>query len=88
MKYVGWAFARAWQNRLLLRQRRRRELLRATQRGDRHPRWPSPATARTEIFTFIETFYNRKRLWKHPAWGYLTPLEIRQRHEQGQALAA
>ncbi|MFH8739150.1 hypothetical protein [Streptomyces sp. NPDC017964] len=36
----------------------------------------------------IETFYNRKRLRKHPIWGYLTPLEIRQRHEQGHALAA
>ncbi|MFF1262101.1 MULTISPECIES: hypothetical protein [unclassified Streptomyces] len=44
--------------------------------------------ARAEIFAFIETFYNRKRLRKHPVWGYLTPLEIRQRHEQGHALAA
>ncbi|MER6405935.1 IS3 family transposase [Streptomyces viridosporus] len=51
-------------------------------------RWPDRATARAEIFTFIETFYNRKRLRKHPHWGYLTPLEIRQRHEQGHALAA
>ncbi|CAM5572563.1 hypothetical protein SHIRM173S_01242 [Streptomyces hirsutus] len=37
-------------------------------------RWPDRATARAEIFTFIETFYNRKRLRKHPHWGYLTPL--------------
>jgi transposase InsO family protein len=51
-------------------------------------RWPDRATARAEIFAFIEIFYNRKRLRKHPAWGYLTPLEIRQRHEQGHALAA
>ncbi|KAB1972267.1 IS3 family transposase [Streptomyces triticiradicis] len=51
-------------------------------------RWPDRATARAEIFTFIETFYNRRRLRKHPHWGYLTPLEIRQRHEQGHALAA
>ncbi|PAZ12554.1 hypothetical protein CLM62_29520 [Streptomyces sp. SA15] len=36
-----------------------------------------------EIFAFIETFYNRRQLRKHPAGGYLTPLEIRQRHEQG-----
>jgi hypothetical protein len=36
----------------------------------------------------IETFYNRKRLRRHPVWGYLTPLETRQRHEQGHALAA
>jgi hypothetical protein len=45
-------------------------------------------TARAEIFAFIETFYNRRRLRKHPAWRYLTPLEIRQRHEQEHALAA
>jgi transposase InsO family protein len=51
-------------------------------------RRPDRASARAEIFAFIETFYNRKRLRKHPDWGYLTPLEIRQRHEQGHALAA
>lgn len=51
-------------------------------------RWPNRATARAEIFAFIETFYNRKRLRKHPVWGYLTPLEIRQRYKQGHALAA
>ncbi|WP_030866871.1 IS3 family transposase [Streptomyces sp. NRRL S-37] len=51
-------------------------------------RWPDRATARTEIFAFIETFYNRRRLRKHPHWGYLTPLEIRQRHDQRHALAA
>ncbi|MCX4530114.1 DDE-type integrase/transposase/recombinase [Streptomyces sp. NBC_00841] len=54
--------------------------------GTRH--WPDRTTARAEILTFIETFYNRRRLRKHPAWGYLTPLEIRQRHEQEHALAA
>ncbi|MFE9924853.1 IS3 family transposase [Streptomyces sp. NPDC005774] len=51
-------------------------------------RWPDRATAPAEIFAFIETFYNRKRLRKHPHWGYLTPLEIRQRHKQGHALVA
>ncbi|MCC3768829.1 integrase core domain-containing protein [Streptomyces sp. UNOC14_S4] len=50
--------------------------------------WPDRAAARAEIFTFIETFYNRRRLRKHPKWGYVTPLEARQRHEQGHALAA
>ncbi|MFF0206221.1 DDE-type integrase/transposase/recombinase [Streptomyces sp. NPDC005017] len=50
--------------------------------------WPDRTTARAEIFAFVETFYNRRRLRKHPAWGYLTPLEIRQLHEQGHALAA
>ncbi|UXY23427.1 IS3 family transposase [Streptomyces cynarae] len=51
-------------------------------------RWPDRASARAEIFAFIETFYNRKRLRRHPVWGYLTPLETRQRDEQGRALAA
>ncbi|MEK2479446.1 IS3 family transposase [Streptomyces noursei] len=50
--------------------------------------WADRATARAELFSFIETFYNRRRLRRHPEWGYLTPLEIRQRHEQGHALAA
>ncbi|WP_081239794.1 hypothetical protein [Streptomyces viridosporus] len=45
-------------------------------------------TARAEIFAFIETFYHRKRLRKHPVRGYLTPLETRQRHEQEHAVAA
>ncbi|WP_055495051.1 IS3 family transposase [Streptomyces sp. TP-A0356] len=51
-------------------------------------RRPDRASARAEIFAFIETFYNRKRLRRHPVWGYLTPLETRQRHEQGRALVA
>ena len=51
-------------------------------------RWPDRTTARAEIFAFIETFCDRKRLRKHPVWGYLTPLELRQRHEQEHALAA
>lgn len=43
---------------------------------------------RAEIFAFIETFYNRKRLRKQPVWGYITPLETRQRHENGHTLTA
>ncbi|MDT0443451.1 IS3 family transposase [Streptomyces johnsoniae] len=50
--------------------------------------WPDRATARAEIFVFIETFYNRRRLHRHPVWGYVTPLETRQRHEQGHTLTA
>ena len=38
---------------------------------------PDRATARAAVFTFIETFYNRRRLRKHPDWGYLTPHETR-----------
>ncbi|WP_171133995.1 IS3 family transposase [Streptomyces sp. Z423-1] len=48
--------------------------------------WPDRATARAEVFTFIETFYNRRRLRKHKIFGYLTPAETRQRHQH--ALAA
>ncbi|MFE6867697.1 IS3 family transposase [Kitasatospora sp. NPDC057692] len=50
--------------------------------------WPDRATARAEVFAFVETFYNRRRLRKHPEWGYLTPLKTRQRHRQGHVLAA
>nr|WSX54149.1 IS3 family transposase [Streptomyces sp. NBC_00974] len=50
--------------------------------------WPDRATARADIFDFIETFYNRRRLRKHIHWGYLTPHETRLRYRQDQALAA
>ncbi len=43
--------------------------------------WPDRATARAEVFTFIETFYNRRRLRKHKIIGYLTLAETRQRHQ-------
>ncbi|WP_432019872.1 transposase [Streptomyces sp. 1222.5] len=43
--------------------------------------WPDRATARAEVFAFIETFYNRRRLRKHKVFGYLTPAETRQRHQ-------
>nr|WP_254552829.1 hypothetical protein [Kitasatospora sp. MMS16-BH015] len=42
--------------------------------------WPDRATARADVFAFVETFYNRRRLRKHPIWSYLTPHETRQRH--------
>ncbi|WP_138899509.1 IS3 family transposase [Streptomyces chryseus] len=48
--------------------------------------WPDRATARAEVFNFIETFYNHRRLRKHKVFGYLTPAETRQR--QQHALAA
>ncbi|ARX87426.1 MULTISPECIES: IS3 family transposase [Streptomyces] len=48
--------------------------------------WPDRATARAEVFTFIETFYNRRRLRKHKMLDYLTPAGTRQR--QQHALAA
>lgn len=49
---------------------------------------PDRTTARADIFNFIETFYNRRRLRKHIHWGYLTPHETRLRYRQDQALAA
>lgn len=42
---------------------------------------PDPATARAEVFDFIEIFYNRRRLRKRKTFGYLTPAETRQRHQ-------
>jgi transposase InsO family protein len=50
--------------------------------------WPDRSSARADIFAFVETFYNRQRLRRHPRWGYLTPLETRQRLEQEHALVA
>ncbi|MFE2442697.1 IS3 family transposase [Streptomyces sp. NPDC021218] len=50
--------------------------------------WPDRATARAEVFAFIETFYNRRRLRKHPVFGYLTPHETRQRFRNSHTLAA
>ncbi|MFE0420659.1 hypothetical protein [Streptomyces tendae] len=40
---------------------------------------PDRATARADVFDFIETFYNRRRPRKHKILGYLTPAETRQR---------
>jgi hypothetical protein len=47
--------------------------------------WPDQATARAEVFDFIETFYNRRRLRKHKTFGYLTPAETRKRHQHDLA---
>ncbi|MFJ8547306.1 integrase core domain-containing protein [Streptomyces sp. NPDC093586] len=42
---------------------------------------PDRATARAEVFNFIETFRNRRRLRKHKTLGCLTPAETGQRHQ-------
>ncbi|WP_030777646.1 hypothetical protein, partial [Streptomyces sp. NRRL F-2664] len=39
--------------------------------------WDSRATARADVFRFIEVEHNRTRLRRHPESGYLTPLETR-----------
>ncbi|MFE4832347.1 IS3 family transposase [Streptomyces sp. NPDC056672] len=42
---------------------------------------PDRATARAEVFNFIETFYNRRCRRELKIFGYLTPAETRQRHQ-------
>ncbi|GAB2464772.1 hypothetical protein [Streptomyces incanus] len=49
---------------------------------------PDRAIARAEVFTFVEMFYNRRRLSRHPGFGYLTPQERRQRFRTARTLAA
>jgi transposase InsO family protein len=46
-------------------------------RENRAPR----EVARTAIFSYIELFYNRKRL--HQTLGYRTPLEFEQNYDGG-----
>ena len=50
--------------------------------------WPDRASARADLFEFIEVFYNRQRIRRYPEWGYLTPHEARQHYRQRQTLAA
>ena len=50
--------------------------------------WPDRAAARADLFEYIEVFYNRQRIRRYPDWGYLTPLEARERFHQRHALAA
>jgi putative transposase len=50
--------------------------------------WADRAAARRDVFEFIETFYNRRRLRKHAELGYLTPIETREQLEETHALAA
>jgi transposase InsO family protein len=50
--------------------------------------WATKAAARADIFTFIETHYNRRRLRKHPDRGYITPAETRLRYDQETTIAA
>ena len=50
--------------------------------------WPNRASARADLFDYIEVFYNRQRLRRFPEWGYLTPLEARERYHQAHALVA
>ena len=46
--------------------------------------WATRTTARTELFEYLEVFYNGQR--RHSALGYLSPRAFEQRREQ-EALA-
>ena len=50
--------------------------------------WPTKAELRTEVFDYIEVFYNRQR--RHGTLGQISPAEFEQRHSQldGASLAA
>ena len=54
----------------------------------RRQRFGSHTEARSALFDYIETFYNRRR--RHSSLGYLTPVEYEQRHHarQSELLAA
>jgi putative transposase len=41
-------------------------------------RWSTKADARSEVFEYIEVFYNRQR--RHSALGYLCPDEFERKH--------
>ena len=43
-----------------------------------HRNYQNRPAAKTDIFDYIETFYNRKR--RHSALGYLSPAEYEARH--------
>jgi transposase InsO family protein len=46
--------------------------------------WPTRTAARTELFEYLEVFYNGQR--RHSALGYLSPRAFEQRREH-EALA-
>ncbi|MEF9915625.1 hypothetical protein RJT17_36810 [Streptomyces sp. P5-A9] len=68
-------------HRIMCHQRRSEEFLGPAQGQDRNPETARPGHARTEVFTFIATFHNRRRLPKRKTFGYLTPTGAGQRHQ-------
>jgi transposase InsO family protein len=47
--------------------------------------WATRAEARTDVFEYLEGFYNNQR--RHSSLGYLTPVAFERRHEQKQRAA-
>ena len=45
--------------------------------------WHTRAQARSEVFEYIERFYNRQR--RHSALGYLCPAEFERRYHEPMA---
>ena len=50
--------------------------------------WPTKAELRTEVFEYVEIFFNRRR--RHPTLGYLSPAQFENSSlgDPGAALAA
>jgi transposase InsO family protein len=47
--------------------------------------WPTRAAARTDVFEYLEVFYNGQR--RHSALDYLSPIAFERRHEQERQAA-
>jgi putative transposase len=48
--------------------------------------WPTKQQARTAVFGYIETFYNRRR--RHSRLGMLCPVDYEARHAAASVLAS
>jgi transposase InsO family protein len=58
----------------------------STLKSERGERFESPAETKTELFDYIEVFYNQQR--RHSALGYLSPAEFERRYWATTEMAA